>query len=116
MKTRLLESFLLAVASCCFGLLTTVGCEALYYAETATSFEDFETVETSWHERYITENCARCPDCCVSSYADRELEDVHCTPDVCPGTQCPCVVGPEGKWWINATLSFDDTEEEIGHE
>jgi len=61
----------------------------------------------SWHERYVEDHCNACPECCTNM-AD---EAVFCTSDVCPGVACPCVEGLDGEWTINATLSFDDSEE-----
>ncbi len=71
----------------------------------------WESTDGHWYEKYVQDNCARCPECCVRS--DREeLEDVHCTSDVCPGPECPCVLDGNGVWWINETLSFDDEDME----
>lgn len=62
----------------------------------------------SWHERYVNDHCARCPECCVfvenEEYViDRSDEELFCTPDVCPGLGCPCALGPKGLWWIDYT-------------
>ncbi len=93
------------------------------------AFEDEEVV--SWHQRYVEDHCARCPECCVeiteSGFIDEygverpldwlpdddsdeevlsdraENEDLFCTPDVCPGPCCPCVKGVGDLWWIDYT-------------
>jgi hypothetical protein len=64
-----------------------------------------------WYERYLEHNCASCPECCVE-YPDRkEIEDVHCTPDVCPGSDCPCILDEDGLWWVDETrFGSDDNE------
>ena len=78
------------------------------------SFERTTGWGGTWHDRYIEDNCRRCPECCVSDLwdggDDRENENTFCTPEACPGEFCPCVLDDKGVWWVNATLSFDDSE------
>ena len=65
----------------------------------------------TWHERYVADNCERCPECCSD---DRQAESVFCTPDLCPGPECQCFMDPDGVWWVDATMSgTDDDEDEI---
>lgn len=68
--------------------------------------EDAPDTESHWHDRYVADHCARCPDCCVSDLdypIDRKDEDKFCSVDVCPGPCCPCITGIDGLWWINYT-------------
>lgn len=73
-----------------------------------------------WHQRYVEENCARCPECCVAVVEDgfideygvkRPLDwlpgDVDDCYD-CPGPECVCVMDGSGRWWIDATIGDDD--------
>ena len=63
-----------------------------------------------WHTAYIEDNCSRCPECCVVD--DRaENEDIHCTPEYCPGLNCLCVLDSEGVWWLDATRAGTDDVE-----
>tara|TARA_B100000131_G_scaffold221323_1_gene212903 strand:+ start:79002 stop:79334 length:333 start_codon:yes stop_codon:yes gene_type:complete len=41
----------------------------------ALSDEDVDAPDGSWHDQYIADNCARCPDCCVDiGDADAEAD------------------------------------------
>jgi len=85
------------------------------------SFDTSETDDRSWHERYIEDSCARCPECCVTSLWDSteaeldyeesgcgEGDAEHC--EDCPGPDCICVEVHPGTWVVNATIG--DTEYE----
>jgi len=72
-----------------------------------------------WHDRYVQDNCARCPDCCVTvtengfidpygverprDWLAENIDDSAFCED-CPGPGCICVQDGGGRWWINATL------------
>ena len=71
-----------------------------------------------WGNHYVTDNCRRCPECCVSDLWDggddrADVEDIFCTSDVCPGPDCPCVLDGVGVWWLNATLSMEEEEDTL---
>lgn len=72
------------------------------------SFERTVGIGGTWHDRYIQDNCARCPECCVQITEDGFIdeygverpfdwlppeEDSGCGEgqdgDPCPGTGCP---------------------------
>jgi hypothetical protein len=90
------------------------------------SLDAYEAYGGTWHQAYIEDNCARCPECCVTveldeehellhEADDREDEDRFCTPDVCPGRCCPCVKGVGGLWWINYTSFGTDDGDCVDH-
>jgi hypothetical protein len=92
--------------------------------------DTYGAYDGNWHQAYIEDHCARCPDCCVTAefddehvllheeddLADRvENEDLFCTPDVCPGPCCPCVKGIGGLWWIDYTSFGTDDGDCLDH-
>ena len=100
---------------CCAWSYTEVGCYEEFFVEETwciSSSTNYRWEKLSWHDNYLKDNCARCPECCVQVGDRAELEDVHCTSDVCPGPECPCVQDHLGVWWVDETLSFDDEDME----
>jgi len=100
---------------------------------TDSEIEDWETLDSAvetletgehWSVRYIEDNCARCPECCVqiteNGFIDEYgverptswLPDEPLLGDVdqcydCPGCDCICVMDGAGLWWVDATLGDD---------
>jgi len=72
--------------------------------------EDTTGEGCTWHEDFIDDSCSRCPSCCVAA-DDRDAERAHCTPDLCPGITCLCVLDSEGVWWLDATRAGTDDVE-----
>ena len=73
--------------------------------------------ETHWGERYISDHCARTPECCVQIDEDLDDEDLWDGGDdneefcrFCPGAACQCFQDEEGRWWINYTVAGTDDD------
>lgn len=90
------------------------------YAEAVVEDRGYDEGCENWHQRYVEDHCARCPECCVttlwdSTEAELDLPDgdeEHCSD--CPGNNCICVQDDYGLWWIDATVGDTEHEEDFG--
>ena len=90
------------------------GCGCEYFSD---SFERTTGIGGTWHDRYIEDHCNNCPECCVELPLEEsgcgEGQDTEYCED-CPGPECICVQGPEGIWWVNATIGDTEEHEDFG--
>lgn len=63
-----------------------------------------------WHDSYLYDHCVNlCPECCVKlspevvQYADMDSA-IHCPPQECPGSECLCIQGDGGVWYLSPEI------------
>ena len=79
-----------------------------------------------WHQRYVEDNCRRCPECCVAvteqgfidSYGVERPLDWLPTPEDdteaselcegCPGVDCLCIETVSGGWVLSPEIGDED--------
>ena len=66
--------------------------------------------EAHWGELYISDHCARSPECCTVTNEDLwdSGDDAFC--EACPGEACQCVQGVDGVWGVNETVAGTDDD------
>ena len=129
-----MKSLLLFSALIFWGCGTEIEENLIYHESQIYSEDSLETYHPvdgevsesrTWHDDFIEDSCARCPECCViideseeasdfyePTFEDRSAEEVFCTADLCPGINCLCVLDSKGVWWLDATRAGTDDEEQ----
>lgn len=120
MKYLLATIALVSVFACMGGVQTGPDADVL-----VDSFERTTGIGGTWHDRYIEDNCSRCPECCVTELwdsveAELDIEESGCGEgdaeycDNCPGVDCICVEDHLGVWHVNPTIGDTDEYEDFG--
>ena len=108
-----------------FCFLYVNGCGTPDYSGTLSdpSKED----DRHWHDKYVEDNCKRCPDCCITVVPGGgdpppALKRLPPKPEIeqynpcsgCPGVDCICTQDANGTWWVDDHIGPPREYEDYG--